>query len=336
MSALRTLVAGFGAVARGLATDTKMAAWFPVATHAQALKADSRFDWVGVVDPDPAARKAAEDDWNVPAFETAEAAAHLAPDILVLASPPGARADILEALPSVHGVLAEKPLGDADGTALTEEAARRGIPVQVNYWRRGDATLGALAAGGLGERIGDVQAATGVYGNGLANNGSHLIDMIRMLLGEPRWIQAIGDATACAASPVAGDIHVAFALGWASGATVTVHPLDFRHYREVALDIWGMAGRLALEQETLVIREMPRIANRGLADEFEIAADKCASLPCTVAETLPNLYANLADAVADGAVLLSPGDSALRTERIISLIRAAADAGGERLAVEDG
>ncbi|MGJ3258695.1 MAG: Gfo/Idh/MocA family protein [Rhodospirillales bacterium] len=336
MSGLKTVIAGFGAVARGLATDAKMAAWFPIATHAQALKADSRFDWVGVVDPDPAARQAAEDDWSVPAFETAAAAAHLAPDILVLASPPGARADALRALPGVRGVLAEKPLGDKDGTALIEEATRCGIPVQVNYWRRGDATLNALAHGGLRDRIGDVQAATGVYGNGLANNGSHLTDMIRMLLGEPAWVQAIGDAASCRASPVPDDIHVAFALGMASGAAVSVHPLDFRHYREVALDIWGTAGRLAFEQETLLIRAIPRTANRGLADEFEIAADRSVSLPCTVAETLPNLYANLADAVAGGTALKSSGDSALKTERIISLIRASAETGGSRLAVEDG
>ena len=39
MSALRTLIVGFGGIARGLAADAKMAHWFPVATHAQALRA---------------------------------------------------------------------------------------------------------------------------------------------------------------------------------------------------------------------------------------------------------------------------------------------------------
>lgn len=331
MTALKTLIVGFGAIARGFASDEKMAGYFPVATHAQAIDNDPRFECVGVVDPDPAARNIAEIDWNVPAFETVDVAAHLEPDILVLAAPPGARAETLAKLPSVRGVFAEKPLGNADGEALIAAVAKRGIPLQVNYWRRGDATLSMLASGGLRERIGSLQAATGVYGNGLANNGSHLIDMARMLLGDPQWVQAIGPAGPASGGPIAGDIHVAFALGMAGGATATIQPLDFRHYREVALDIWGTAGRIALQQETLDIRLMPRVANRGLENEFEIAADQSTTLACTVADTLPNLYGNLADAVQNGADLMSPGDSALKTEAIIDLVRRSADDGGTRL-----
>lgn len=335
MSKLKALIVGFGAVARGLATDKKMSNWFPVATHAQALKADDRFDWAGVVDPDPAALKSAERDWNVDGFRSVEEAAHLEPDILILAAPPGERAAALKALPSVKGVFAEKPLGDGDGKALIEEAERRGLPLQVNYWRRGDRTLGLLASGGIRDRVGDIQAATGIYGNGLANNGSHLIDMIRMLLGQPVWAQAIGDVSPASGGPIAGDIHVAFTLGLPNGASVSVHPVDFQHYREVALDIWGTAGRLALQQETLDIRVMPRVANRGLDDEYEVAADEGAELKCTVADALPNLYANLADAVVSGAPLLSSGESALKTESIIDLVRQSAKAGGARFAIRD-
>ncbi|MBO6947062.1 MAG: Gfo/Idh/MocA family oxidoreductase [Rhodospirillales bacterium] len=335
MSKLKTLIVGFGAVARGLAMDTKMSNWFPIATHAQALQADNRFDWVGVVDPDPAAQKSAKQDWNISAFGSVEEAAHLEPDILILAAPPGERAAVLRALTSVKGVFAEKPLGDDDGKALVKEAEQRNLPLQVNYWRRGDRTLGILASGGIRERVGDIQAATGVYGNGLANNGSHLIDMIRMLLGEPVWAQAIGDITPASGGPITGDIHVAFALGMPTGTVVSIHPLDFRHYREVALDIWGTVGRIALQQETLDIRIMPRVANRGLDDEYEIAADESVELKSTVADTLPNLYANLADAVTTRTPLLSPGKSALKTENIINLVHRSANTGNSRLMIGD-
>lgn len=332
MSALKTLIVGFGGIARGLASDERMGKYFPIATHAQALTADDGFDWIGVVDPDPAARHSAETDWNVPAFETPFLASHLEPDILVLASPPGMRTDALSFLPSVRGVFAEKPLGGVDGEALVQIAEGRRIPLQVNYWRRGDETLGTLASGEMKLRIGTLQAGTGVYGNGLDNNGSHLIDMIRMLLGEPIWVQAISDAVPLSGGPVAGDIHVAFALGLRSGAVITAHPLDFKHYREVALDLWGTTGRLSLQQETLDIRHLPRTANRGLDNEHEIAADQGALLPCTVADALPQLYQNLHDAVQHGEALLSPGASALVTERVITLIRQSANQGNARLA----
>ncbi len=333
MSALKTLIVGFGGIARGLASDQRMAKYFPIATHGQALRADDGFDWIGVVDPDPAARQCAETDWNVAAFETPSLASHLEPDILVLATPPGMRTDTLSFLPSVRGVFVEKPLGGVDGEALSLQAEARDIPLQVNYWRRGDETLGALASGEIKQLLGTLQAGTGVYGNGLDNNGSHLIDMIRMLLGEPRWVQAIGDAVPLNGGPVAGDIHVAFALGMGGNAVITVHPLDFGHYREVALDLWGTAARLSLQQETLDIRHLPRTANRGLDNDHVIAADRGAPLPCTVADALPRLYRNLHDAVENGAKLLSPGASALVTERIIGLIRQSAEQGNARLPV---
>lgn len=333
MSALKTLIVGFGGIARGLATDKRMAEFFPIATHAQAIQSHDGFEWVGVVDPDQAARQSAEDDWRVSGFKKVADAAHLEPDILILATPPGSRAEALAALPSVRGVLAEKPLGNADGEALIEQARARAIPLQVNYWRRGDATLGTLASGELTLRIGKLQAGTGVYGNGLDNNGSHLIDMIRMLLGEPLWVQAIGDTTPLHGGPLTDDIHIAFALGFQGGAVITVHPLEFKHYREVALDLWGTNSRLSLQQETLDIRHLPRTANRGLDNEYEIAANRGAQLPCTVASALPNLYQNLHDAVQLGDALLSPGTSAIKSERVIALIRQSAAEGNPRLIV---
>jgi predicted dehydrogenase len=335
MSALRTLIVGFGGIARGLAADAKMAHWFPVATHAQALRADDGFDWIGVVDPDPAARKCAENDWQVPGFADLAAAAGLAPDVLVLAAPPGARTEVLAQFPTVRAAFTEKPLGNRDGETLLAATDAAGIQLQVNYWRRGDQTLGALSSGGLKSRIGTLQAGTGVYGNGLDNNGSHLIDLIRMLVGEPAWVQAIGDVTQPQTSPIEDDIHTAFALGFDGGAVITVHPLDFSHYREVALDLWGSNGRMSFQQETLNIRHLPRVANRGLENEYEIAADQGTVLPATVADALPRLYRNLHDAVIHGAPLLSPGSSAIVTERIISLIRRSADSGQIRLAVTE-
>lgn len=332
---LKALMVGFGGIARGLATDSRMAQYFPIATHAQALRADPNFDWVGVVDPDPVACQSARTEWQVAAFSDVAEAVPLAPDVLVLATPPGNRADVLRQLPSVSAVFAEKPLGDADGKMLVDLCAARAIPLQVNFWRRGDETLNVLATGGLPRRIGTLQAATGMYGNGLANNGSHLIDMIRLLVGEPRWVQALGPALPLENAPIAGDIHVAFALGMAKNAVITVHPLDFSHYREVALDLWGTEGRLALQQETLDIRHLPLQPNRGLDHENEIAADQGSILKSTVADALPRLYDNLYRAATNGAPLFSPGASALETEHIIGLIRRSAEQDNARLPLSE-
>lgn len=330
---LRTLLIGFGGIAHGLAADARMAKWFPIATHVQAIIKNPNFHLIGIVDPDPAAREIAASDWGTEAFEDIQAAAALNPEVVVFATPPGERAAALATFPSLKGVIVEKPLGGDDGQRLIETCHTRAIPVQVNYWRRGDATLQALAAVGLEARIGTFQAGHALYGNGLANNGSHLVDMIRMLTGEPIWVQALGDAEPANQTPVANDIHVAFALGLGNGSCITAHPVDFTHYREVSLDLWGTQGRLAFMQETLDIRHFDRVPNRGLDDEFEIASDAGTLLPCTVASALPNLYENLSAAIHSKATLLSTGESALRTETIIERIRLSANQRGKRLEI---
>ena len=332
-ASLSTLLVGFGGIAHGLATDKRMANWFPVATHAQAISQSDSFHLVGIVDPDPDARKVAEADWNVDAFNSIDAATSLAPDIIVFATPPGKRAAALAKFPDIKGVFVEKPLGGEDGRRLIETCNALDIPVQVNFWRRGDEMLQALSNGVLTDRIGVLQAGHALYGNGLANNGSHLIDMIRMLLGEPTWVQALGAVHPLAQSPIADDVHVGFVLGFESDASVSAHPVNFSQYREVSLDLWGSHGRLALMQETLDIRHYDKVANRGLDGAFEIASDAGTALPSTVASALPNLYENLAARINGEALLMSTGESALKTEAIIEQILRSADRRGERLEI---
>jgi len=332
-ASLSTLLVGFGGIAHGLAADSRMASWFPIATHVQAIAQSDNFHLIGVVDPDPDARDVAETDWDVETFETIDAASSLAPDIIVFATPPGERAAALAKFPDLKGVFVEKPLGGEDGRRLIDTCDALGIPVQVNFWRRGDEMLQTLSNGVLTDRIGVLQAGHALYGNGLANNGSHLIDMIRMLLGEPIWVQALGVVQPLPQSPIADDVHVGFALGFDSEASVTAHPVNFSHYREVSLDLWGSHGRLAFMQETLDIRHYDKVANRGLDGAFEIASDAGTALPSTVAAALPNLYENLAANINGEALLMSTGECALKTEAIIEQILLSAERRGERLEI---
>ena len=337
MSGLRTIVIGFGQVASGLSKDARMATYFEYASHASVLAAHPAFDWQGVVDPDPAAQADARDTWGIShaGADLQKVIDLVRPEIAVLACPPGMRADAVAAMPDLKAVLLEKPLdtpGDHDdGKGLERLCSERRIPVLVNYWRRADDLFRSLAAGGLSERIGEVQSVTGFYGNGLANNGSHLIDFMRMLLGDVVALQALSPATPAAKAPLRDDIHVPFSLMFADGAVTSVHPLDFRHYREVGLDIWGTEGRLSILQEGLVTTVFPLTENRGLTGEKEIASDAGEVLDTTVSDAFYRMYDNLADIANSRADAWSPLASALLNERIIGLIHESADKGCARL-----
>ncbi len=315
-----TVLVGFGRIAAGYASDPLTARHYRFATHAQVLSSHPSFRWEAVVDASEEARIEARTEWKVPAVaaRVEELEESLRPALAVIATPPAARLEIVERMPSLRAVLVEKPLGRtvAEAERFLEHCRGRGILVAVNYWRRADRLFRDLAAGRLRDLVGEPQAAFGLYGNGLLNNGSHLVDFVRMLLGEVTEATATGPSrTAAPADP-----EPPFQLRIGNGSLVAVQPLDFGRYREVSLDIWGTTGRLSILNEGLTILHAPGAPHRALEAAREVAADAPVQLESTVGEALYALYENLAAAFGGKEPLASPGDSALRTERLIEAI----------------
>lgn len=332
---LQTCIVGFGKIAAGYAADPVMARHYRYTTHSQVLLAHPRFQWTAAVDPAPEARAAAAQLNG--GVETAATPEDLTrgrdAEVLVLATPPGpARLEALRAFPKLRAVLVEKPLGRTldEARAFLDACAARNILVQVALWRRADPTFRALAAGDLARRIGALQTAHALYGNGLHNNGVHLVDLIRMLCGEITAVQAVGRAAAPAGLPIPGDIQVDAALTLATGRNVFLSALDFAAYREVGLDLWGTDGRLSIWQEGLSLSHYPRAANRAMTGEREVASDAPQPLPSTVGEAFWHLYDDLAGALDRGTPLCSPGASALASEAVIEAIVQSAGTGTPR------
>lgn len=333
----RTALIGFGAVAASLASDKKMAAHFKYATHAQVLADHPSFDWQAVVDPDSSARDVASARGDIahilPDITGLEAAC--APEVAILAIPPTGRLEILDALPSLKAIIVEKPLGLTldEAEAFAARCRDRGLIVQVNLWRRADTGMRALADGDCSQHIGTPQAVTGTYGNGLLNNGTHMVDLIRLLCGDVTGVQALGPEGPAANAPLADDCALAGALTLANGTVATLQPLDFSQYREVGLDIWGARGRLEILQEGLLVRVCRRDENRGLEAEYEIVNDAPSNLPITAGDALYRLYDNLRDVLAGQSELFSPLGNALTDARIVDALRRSAAANGQRIPV---
>ncbi len=326
MRPFRTVLVGFGAIAHGLSNDRRMATHFRYATHAQVLRDHPRFDWCCTVDPDPAARKRARRFGAGDVVATLdEAQSRHAPEVAVIATPPSVRIDVLKAFPALRGVIVEKPLG-TDLTAARHFAGacmRRAIAVQVCLWRRADRTLRRLAAD-KARKLGAVQAGLALYGNGLHNNGVHIVDLVRMQAAEILAVRALGPAVPLARAPIRGDVALAASLHLSTGAVISLAPLDFRHYREVALDLWGTRARRSFDQETLRIVDFPRVANRGLESELEIASDRPHVYAPGAARAFYDLYSNLAQAVSNDRPTWSDAANALRTEEVVaSILRSA-------------
>jgi predicted dehydrogenase len=334
----RTALVGAGKIGTGYAADPVMSRHFKYATHAQVLREHPAFEWIAVVDPSEEALAAAQSLWRVPivARSVEELPARCEPDVLVLATPPHVRRAAIEAAPSVRAVLVEKPLGSTidDARSFLAFCEQRHILVQVNLWRRADEVLERLRDGELARRIGAVQGGFCVYGNGLRNNGTHMIDLVRMLVGEVRGVQALSSVPPWRAGPLDGDVHVPFTLSIDHRVAVACLPLDFACYRENGLDLWGTNGRLVIDQEGLGVKLFSRTHNRAMSGEFEIASDQPELLEPTAGVAFYRMYSNLAAALEEHAALCSDGASALVTTRIVAAVERSAALGGAFVEVE--
>lgn len=332
---LRTVLVGLGKVGAGYANDPLMAGHYPYATHAQVLADHPAFAWEAILDIDDAALKAARLRWNIPivAHNAEELARFYQPEIAVIATPPESRNGIIEWLPSLRAVLVEKPLGPSlkEGRDFLDRCEQRGVRVQCNLWRRADESFRSLAGGELARLIGKPQAVYGIYGNGLRNNGTHMIDFVRMLFGEVGAAQAISGIAPYSAGPLRGDVHIAFTLRLHDSLVVMMQPVRFEWYRENGLDIWGEKARLSILQEGLGISLYPRRANRAMQCEWEIASDFPQARESTVGHAYYRMYTNLAASVRGEAAMWSPGESALQTERVIEAVIESAQNNGKSI-----
>jgi len=331
--ALKTILIGFGEVASGYASDPKISGVFKDATHIQAIQRHPGFDIVAVIDPSEDARRRAQSDWQVEHCyaDLSQMPSDQRIDVAVLTSPASTRLAALAQLPNLRAVLAEKPLGQAPGEAesFVQGCAERNLPLQVNYWRRGAPGFRRLADGQLTDLVGEAQAVFGLYGNGLFNNGSHLIDFVRFLFGEIKTVQATSDASEVFLERGTADKSMAFTLNLVSSLQVMVSPIDFSAYREIGLDIWGREGRLAIWQEGLSVQHFPRTENRGVSDTGEIASDQPRTIDCPIKDSFYAIYDNIWRHLDQGEDLLISGENALLTEQALMALETSAANGGE-------
>jgi len=323
-----TVLIGFGRIAQGYASDPVMAQQFAYSTHAQVLRDHPRFAWRAVIDPSEAACQSAREDWPVPvavgaADDLGDAASDI--EVAVIATGPEARLDLLSHFPRLKAVIVEKPLGrtHAEAEAFVAQCDSRGVIVTVNLWRRADRLFRALAAGQLRELIGDPQSIAVHYGNGLVNNGTHMVDFVRMLFGEIAGFELLGRSRGYLEGPIPGDTNPLFALELARGQTATFSPLDFRLYRENGLTAWGTTGRLDILAEGLAVAHFPVVSHRAMSGEKELAVDSPRFLEQAAGHAIYDLYDNLAHALDGMEDVCSPASSALETAAWIDRIREA-------------
>lgn len=147
----------------------------------------------------------------------------------------------------VKAIFCEKPIADSleSAEAMVRICADAGVLLMINCQRRFDAMHRQIACYLREGRLGQVQQVSCYYSGGIANNGSHLFDLLRFFFGEIAWVQGILSQNA---SPNPKDPNVDGLVKFQSGLLATVQACDATETAIFELNILGTAGRLAIRR----------------------------------------------------------------------------------------
>jgi predicted dehydrogenase len=319
-SIANVLIVGCGNIAGGF--DAQRPADAPPLSHAGAYSAHGGFKLLACVEPNATQRMAFMQRWGVQhgfADMRAAGAAGLHFDVVSICSPTAVHhADALQALSlKPRLVFCEKPLCESHALAfeMVQRCASQGVLLAVNHNRRWDLAVTQIRDEINSGAWGTLRSATGTYNKGVLNNGSHIVDLLRDLLG-PLQVLSAG-------RPVAdfwpNDPSIPALLCTAHGASVA---LNCGHAADYAL----FELQLNLENGSLVMEDGGmrwRIRRAGPSLHFAgyQALGEAQTVQGQYLQTMSRAVTNIYDAWATGAALASTGQSALETQLLCEEIR---------------
>ncbi len=165
-----------------------------ILTHAHAFLNHKGFKLIGFVNTSHQKAQKAAMIWGGKAFTTIEQAMISEKiDVASVAVPDVNHYQVLKQLSQfpVKLIFAEKPFTTNlnDALEIIGLCRSKNISLAVNYTRRFVPEFRELKKMIAEKKFGEFVTGTGYYGKGLLHNGSHLIDLLRMLLGKVEIIQ---------------------------------------------------------------------------------------------------------------------------------------------------
>jgi len=237
------LIIGAGKI--GAFFDTPKSA--SILTHAHAFSEHPGFKLIGFVDRDGRRANQAARIWGGTGFSNLQKAFQAKRvDVAVNATPDKLHYKILRDLMGrpLKFILTEKPLASSltEANNIMKLARTKRIPIAVNYQRRFVPEFQALAKNIKNNKYGRYLAGTGYYGKGLKHNGSHLLDLVRYLIGEIKQIKETGRTN----DYIPGDPSLSGLVTLKNGGRFWLQAINRKFYTIFEADLFFSRARLRI------------------------------------------------------------------------------------------
>ena len=317
---LRVLIVGCGNIAGGF--DLGRPPGYLPYTHAGAYVGDGRFNIVACVEPDDIRRAEFMAAWSVSiGFRSIDEVLHSQErfDVISICSPTSCHVDDLEVALSLKPrlIFCEKPVTSpySETERLVEECDKANMPLAVNYTRRWDPDVSKLREKMDTNQWGQLRSVTGLYNKGILNNGSHMLDLLNMLVG-PIEIVKVG-------KPVddffSDDPTVPVWLEGAEGVPVHLACAHAGDYAVFELQLVFSLGILTMEEGGLFWRERRAIDSATFKGYrmLDEGVRRAGEYPQAMLQAVDNIYRT----INQGELLASTGKTALAAQRVCAEIK---------------
>lgn len=233
-------------------------------THAGAFQLNPRTELIGLVDIDKKRLKIAAKNFpGIPLFVSAETALRSQkPDIVSIATQPDSHPKLvkLAARYKTKVILCEKPIAYSlkEAREMIEVCRKNKSLLFINHQRHFDNLLGKWRNKVKKGLIGDVIQGNSYYYNGLFNNGTHHIDLLRFFLGEISWVKAITNEKT---SWKKEDKDVDALIVFKNGARIFLQSLP-KNYGFLDFYFYGTKGKLAIKNLSYEVEYRKLIKNK--------------------------------------------------------------------------
>lgn len=319
-NSLSVLIVGCGNIAGGFDLG-RPPGYFPY-THAGAYAGDDRFHVAACVEPDDVRRNEFMTAWQVPLgfrsfdelLDTDESF-----DVISICSPTNCHAkDIETALglqPSL--IFCEKPLTPSlfETERLVAECDKANIPLAVNHTYRWDPDILKLKAEMSAGKWGQLRSILGLYNKGILNNGSHMMDILHLLVGHMKIVKV--------GNPVddyfPGDPTVPVWLEGPQGVPVQIACAHAEDYAIFELELVFSLGILTMEDGGLSWYERRAIESDAFKGyrKLEQGVRRPGKNPQAMLQVVDNIYR----AIKQDTPLASNGTTGLAAQQICEEIR---------------
>lgn len=227
-----------------------------ILTHAHAFTKHPGFHLAGFFDNDHSKSQKAAAVWRGKAYQSInEAFSDCQIDIVTIAVPDDLHYAVLMEIGDlpIKAVLAEKPLSrkTEDALDVCNQYKERSIPVCVNYSRRFVSEFDRIRDNVLSGQYGEYQTGTGYYGKGILHNGSHMVDLVRLLIDEIadcKPLERISDF-------YQEDPSVSASLSLKNGKSFFLQAIDCRNYTIFEADLFFEKKRIRIVDSGFRIEE---------------------------------------------------------------------------------